>query len=128
MVVPKSSTLDLAWQYIQNESDHHRFTNMLCVSPIVFQVLLDLIQEHPIFCNHSNNPQTPDQTQLAVTLYHMGCYGNGASLEDIARIAIAGISEGSLCSATLRAHISVLLSSNNHIWTWLSGTMRGRER
>ena len=41
MVVPKSSTLDLAWQYIQNESDHHRFTNMLCVSLTVFQVLLD---------------------------------------------------------------------------------------
>ena len=41
MVVPKSSTLDLAWQYIQNESDHHCFTNMLHVSPTVFQVLLD---------------------------------------------------------------------------------------
>ncbi|KAF8545623.1 hypothetical protein OG21DRAFT_1367074, partial [Imleria badia] len=91
--VPKSNTLDLAWQYIQNESDHHRFMNMLRVSPTVFQVLLDLIQEHPVFYNRSNNPQTPVQTQLAVTLYHMGCYGNGASLEDIARIA--GISEGS---------------------------------
>ena len=41
VVVPKSSTLDLAWQYIQNESDHHCFTNMLRVSPTVFQVLLD---------------------------------------------------------------------------------------
>ena len=99
VVVPKSSTLDLAWQYIKNESDHHHFTNMLRASPTVFQVLRDLIQEHPIFCNHSNNPQTPVQTQLAVTLYHMGRYGNGASLEDIAQIA--GISEGSLCSAML---------------------------
>jgi len=67
---------------------------MLRVSPTVFQVLLDLIQEHPIFYNHSNNPQTPVQTQLAVTLYRMGRYGNGASLEDIAWIA--GISEGSV--------------------------------
>ena len=49
VVVPKSSTLDLAWRYIQNESDHHHFTNMLCISPTVFQVLLDLIQEHPMY-------------------------------------------------------------------------------
>ena len=67
----------------------------------------------------------PHQTQLAVTLYCMGRYGNGASLEDIAQIA--GISEGLLCSAMLRACINVLLSSNNHIWTWLSGTVRGHE-
>ena len=81
-------------QYIQNESDHHCFTNMLCISPTVFQILLDLIREYPIFYNCSNNPQTPVQTQLAVTLYPMGHYGNRASLEDIAHIA--GISKGSV--------------------------------
>ncbi|KIK90478.1 hypothetical protein PAXRUDRAFT_801702, partial [Paxillus rubicundulus Ve08.2h10] len=83
-VVPKASTLHLAWQYIQNESNHHRFTHLLRVSPTVFEVLLDLIQDHPIFTNNSNNSQTPVQTQLAVTLYRMGRYGNGACLEDIA--------------------------------------------
>ena len=58
---------------------------MLHISPTVFQVLLDLIQEHPILCNHSNNPQTPVQTQLAVTLYCMGHYGNGAYKASIER-------------------------------------------
>ena len=28
----------------------------------------------------------------------------------------------------LQACINVLLSSNNHIWTWLSGTVRGHEQ
>ncbi|KIK82229.1 hypothetical protein PAXRUDRAFT_96959, partial [Paxillus rubicundulus Ve08.2h10] len=60
-VVPKASTLHLAWQYTQNESNHHHFTHLLCVSPTVFEVLLDLIQDHPIF---TNNSQTPVQTQL----------------------------------------------------------------
>src|SRR5215212_7893149 len=65
---------------------------MLRVSPEVFDTLLNLIHDHDVFKNWSNNPQTPVQIQLAVTLYRMGRYGNGASLEDIARVA--GASEG----------------------------------
>ena len=52
---------------------------MLRVSPQVFQTLLWLIEDHPVFQNNSNNFQTPVETQLAVTLYQMGCFGNGAS-------------------------------------------------
>jgi len=96
--VIKAGNLHLAWVYAQNPADHDRFINMLRVSPAVFEVLLHLIEEHPIFSNNSNNPQKPVQAQLAVTLYRMGCYGNGASLEDIARIA--GCSEGDIVNAT----------------------------
>ena len=67
---------------------------MLHVSPTVFDILLDLIQEHPVFYNKSNNGQTSVQKQLAITLYCMGCYGNGTSLEDISQTA--GIPEGSV--------------------------------
>jgi len=49
-----------AWQYAQNKEDHGVF---------------------------KNNPQTPVDVQLAVTLYCMGCFGNDASLEDLARTA-----------------------------------------
>ncbi|KIN95630.1 hypothetical protein M404DRAFT_165310 [Pisolithus tinctorius Marx 270] len=91
--VPKADTLQLAWKYAQNEADHQHFINMLHIPPTVLDVLLDIIHEHPVFYNNSNNGQTPVQKQLAVTLYHMGHYGNGASLEDIAWVA--GISEGS---------------------------------
>ena len=73
---------------------------MLRVSPQVFQALLQLIEDHPVFQNNSNNYQTPIETQLAVTLYQMGCFGNGASLEDIARIS--GSSEGSVENFTWR--------------------------
>ena len=82
--VIKSGQLHLAWNYAQNPEDHQRFINMLQVSPGVFQVLLNLIEEHSIFQNNSNNSQRPVEAQLATTLYHMGRYGNGASLEDVA--------------------------------------------
>jgi hypothetical protein len=78
---------------------------MLRVSPDVFLVLLDLIEDHPIFQNDSNNAQAPVQVQLAVTLYRMGRYGNGASLEDIARFA--GVSEGSVENFTERCFTAI---------------------
>jgi hypothetical protein len=64
------------------------------VSPEVFDTILYLISDHPIFHNNSNNRQTDVRTQLAVALHRMGRYGNGASLEDLARDA--GHSEGSI--------------------------------
>ncbi|KAF8800519.1 hypothetical protein BYT27DRAFT_7041428, partial [Phlegmacium glaucopus] len=70
--VPKAGNLHLAWEYAQNPSDYHRFINMLRVTPLVFQTILNLIEEHPVFTNHSNNTQTPVEQQLAVTLYRMG--------------------------------------------------------
>ncbi|KAF9234514.1 hypothetical protein BU15DRAFT_89949 [Melanogaster broomeanus] len=85
--VLKSGSLHLAWQYAQSPADHIQFMNMLWVSPEVFQVILGLIEDHPIFYNDSNNSQESVKIQLGVTLYRMGRYGNGASLEDIARFA-----------------------------------------
>jgi hypothetical protein len=92
--VPRARNLHIAWEYAQNPSDHHCFINMLRATPLVFQIILDLIEEHPVFTNNSNNTQTPVEQQLAVTFYRMGWYGNGASIEDIARTA--GCSEGSV--------------------------------
>jgi hypothetical protein len=96
--VPKAGNLHLAWQYAQNPDDHHRFINMLCVTPLVFSTILQLIGNHPVFLNHSDvdNAQTPVEQQLAVTLHCMGCYDNAASVEDIAHIAGCADSEGSV--------------------------------
>ena len=93
-LVLKLGNIDLAWEYAQSPADHHRFINMLRVSPEVFDVILSFIHDNPVFHNNSNNPQAPVQTQLAVMLYCLGRYGNGASLEDVAQTA--GISEGSV--------------------------------
>jgi len=92
--VKKAGNLHLAWEYAQNPNDHHRFTQMLRVTPESFQFILQLIQDHPIFTTTSHRPQTPVEIQLAVTLFRMGRYGNGASVKDIARTA--GISEGAV--------------------------------
>jgi hypothetical protein len=103
--VPKIGNFHIAWEYAQNPLNHHRFINMLRVTPLVFQTILTLIEEHPVFMNNSNNPQTPVEQQLAVTLYRMGRYGNGASLEDIARTA--GCSEGSVEIYTTRCFTAI---------------------
>jgi hypothetical protein len=103
--VLKIGNLHLAWAYAQSPSDHHRFVNMLRVTPPVFQFILNLIEENPIFYNDSNNSQAPVEQQLAVTLFRMGRFGNGASLEDIARTA--GCSEGSVENFTRRCFDAV---------------------
>jgi hypothetical protein len=77
--VPKLGNLGLAWQFAQNPANHHCFVNMLRVTPLVFQTILTLIEGHPVFTNNSNNAQTPVEQQLAVTLFRMGRYGNGAA-------------------------------------------------
>ena len=90
--VPKQGNLHIAWDYAQNPADHHQFISLLCVTPAIFNIILTLIEDHPIFVNNSNNIQAPVESQLAVTLYHMGRYGNAASIEEVAWIA--GCSEG----------------------------------
>ena len=96
--IPKQQNISLAWKYAQNPADYQCFMNMLCVSPQVFQALLHLIEDHAFFQNNSKNCQTPVEIQLAVPLYCMGHFGNGASLEDIARVS--GGSEGSVENCT----------------------------
>ncbi|KAF7310261.1 DDE Tnp4 domain-containing protein [Mycena indigotica] len=104
--VAKAGNLHLAWIYKDgNVNDQKRFENMLRISPYCFDVLLELIKDHTIFSNNSNNPQTPIEQQLAVTLYRLGRYGNGASIEDIARIA--GCSEGSVENFTNRVFTAI---------------------
>jgi hypothetical protein len=73
---------------------------MLRVSPPIFNIILDLIKDHPVFHNNSNVPQTDVKFQLAITLYRLGHYGNAASVGDIARNF--GYSEGAVESFTQR--------------------------
>ena len=108
--VLKLGNIDIAWEYALNTRDHACFVDMLHISPQVFDVILYFIHDHPVFHNNSNNPQAPIQTQLPVTMYWMGWYGNSASVKDIARIA--GISEGSV--DTLK--VDAFEKCSVHIW------------
>ena len=92
--LPSAGNIHFAWIYSEQVEDHMRFMRMLRVSPPVFDLLVSSIKDHPVFRNNSNVPQTPVDIQLAVTLYRMGRYGNGASVEDIRRSC--GVSVGSV--------------------------------
>jgi hypothetical protein len=100
--VPKNPTPDLfmAREYMKYPEHHDRFIHMLRVSPLIFHTILNLIKDHAVFQNNSSNEQIPVRNQLAVLLYRMGRYGNGASVMDIARQA--GISEGAVELCTSR--------------------------
>lgn len=67
-----------------------------------------------MFYNNSNVPQAPIEEQLAVTLFRMGRYGNGASMKDIARQV--GCSEGSFENFTSRCFTAKV--TNLHGQTW----------
>ena len=97
--------MQLVWDFAENPANHHCFINMLHVTPLVFQTILTLIKEHPTFTNNSNNAQAPVEQQLAITLFRMGQYGNGASVEDIAQQA--GCAEGSVENFTERCFTAI---------------------
>lgn len=92
--IPKCGNLHLAFEYAKEPDNHHLFTQILRVSPYIFEVLHQLIKDHPVFQNNSHSAQAPVNLQLAVTLYQMGRYGNAATVQDIAQDA--GISKGSV--------------------------------
>jgi hypothetical protein len=111
--VPKNGNLDLAWAYAQSPAHHHRFVQMLRVSPTTFDVLHDLIRNHPAFYNNSPMPQAPVPVQLALTLWRLGRHGNAASVMDAARMA--GISEGSVHDFTRRCFQAILPLHNQFV-------------
>jgi hypothetical protein len=103
--VIKCGQFELLMDYAQSPADHQRFVNMVWVSPFVFRAILDMIENDPIFMNGSNILQDPVERQLAVTLYRMGRYGNGASYEDLSRIF--GIGEGTINLFTDRCFTAI---------------------
>src|SRR5262249_32589949 len=80
--------------------------NANCMSPKVFDELVWLIENDPIFHNNSNVPQLPVPIQLTIFLVHIGHYGNGSSPKDIAQFA--GVSIGTVENATNRCLIAFL--------------------
>ena len=103
--IPKDGCIHLAWEYAKDPVHHHLFVQMMRVSPYVFSVILELIKNHNIFCNHSNVPQSPIDFQLGVTLFCMGRFGNAASVIDVAQEA--GCSPGSVEAFTERCFTAI---------------------
>ncbi|KAF7310164.1 DDE Tnp4 domain-containing protein [Mycena indigotica] len=85
--VIKFSQFQLLTAFSQSAEDLHNFVNIVRISPFVFASIVTMIENDPVFQNNSQNEQTPVDKQLAVTLYRMGRYGNGGSVDDVARFA-----------------------------------------
>jgi hypothetical protein len=82
------------------------FRRKVRIIPTTFDSILNLIQDHPIFHNNSNNSQTPIDIQLAIVLNRFGHYGNAASPADIGEWA--GVSSGTVTNCTKRVAIALL--------------------
>ena len=106
---PRASQLHLLVHFEAHRP--HLFRQKLRVDPEIFDDILDLISDHPIFHNQSNNPQLPVAIQLAIFLNRAGHYGNAISLEDVAQWA--GISIGSVVNCTNRV-MGALLDQHDH--------------
>jgi hypothetical protein len=103
--VKKSSQLDL---YLTDfQCDHpDRFRKKLRVSPLVFDCLVELIDDHVIFHNNSNIPQHPPAIQLAIFLVRVGHYGNASAPKYVAQWA--GVCVGTVINATYRCLVAFL--------------------
>jgi len=117
--VPKLGNIELAWDFSKDPAHHYHFINMLRVSPLVFLTVLDLIEDYAVFKNDTNLGQMPVEQQLAVTLFQLGRYGNGASVEDIAHAA--GCSEGSVENYT-NCCFQAILSLHSQCYDFYSFT------
>ena len=103
--VKKSSQLDL---YLTDFRYNHpeRFRKRLQVSMLVFDRLVELIEDHHIFHNNSNIPQHPPSIQLAIFLVHVGHYGNASSPEYVAQWA--GVCIGTVINVTYHCLVAFL--------------------
>jgi hypothetical protein len=75
------------------------FRSMLRVSHDQFQILLNLIEENPVF-QERKMLQFPVPVQLAIFLYRIGHYGSAISIQNIA--TQFGIGDGSSVTKVTR--------------------------
>jgi hypothetical protein len=103
--VKKSSQINL---YLNDFRHDHPdcFQKKLRVSPLVFNHLIELIEDHNIFHNNFNIPQHPILIQLAIFLVRVGHYGNTLSPKYVAQWA--GVCVGTVINATYRCLVAFL--------------------
>ena len=95
--------------------DDERFKQEVRMSRMAFDRLLGRITTHKIYQNNSNCHQTPVHLQLLVTMYRLGCHGNGVSVGRVARRF--GLSEGAVQVCTDRTIVAIL-SLEKELVTW----------
>ena len=84
--------------------DESHFKSMMRITHAQFQQILDLIKNDPVF-NDKNDLQFPVAVQLALVMFRLGHYGNGASLRNIA--TLFGVGDGATVTRVTRRVFSV---------------------
>ncbi|KAG8690849.1 hypothetical protein FRC08_010328 [Ceratobasidium sp. 394] len=92
--IPRSGSLHILWEYAQHPDLHPLFVKLVCVTLGTFQCILAEIEGSTVFSNLSNHAQAPVEDQPAIALYCLGCFGNAASMDDVA--FLAGIGHGTV--------------------------------
>ncbi|KAF0719974.1 Aste57867_668 [Aphanomyces stellatus] len=86
--------------------DDRRFRQEARMDKSSFGLLVSLIKEHEVFSNQAYREQAPVEHQLLVFLAKLGRYGNGGSIEILARYF--GISEGSVAQYCKRCIMAIM--------------------
>lgn len=95
--------------------DSNRFLKVVRVEKHIFYLLLDLIKNDDIFNGKNSCHQFPVIIQLLITLYRLGCYGEGSSITKVAMLF--GISDGgTIDSITKRVFNAILKLKNEYIY------------
>lgn len=81
--MPRASQLHLLVHF--GEHCPHLFQQKLHIEPEIFDDILDLISDHPIFHNNSHNSQLPISIQLTIFLNRACHYSNTITVEDVAQ-------------------------------------------
>jgi hypothetical protein len=96
--------LDRLWWHKDHRPE--TFRSFVRVKPATFDELVRRLSFSPEFQNDSNNPQIEVRAQVAIALYRLGHYGNGASVVEVADWA--GVAVGSVVNCTRRVILAVL--------------------
>lgn len=83
--VPKPVTKARRLDYLLNQIDSNGFVNELRMDKSSFDALYNLIEDHPLYESSDQRPQTDIRLQLAIVLERLGTYGNGTSVQKLAR-------------------------------------------
>jgi hypothetical protein len=104
--IPKDKKLqDMLFYY-----PDRNFRQMARMDKRSFVLLVQALENHPIFKNSSKHKRDFVFYQVLVTLSRLGCSENGTSIGSNARMA--GISHGTVCIFTTRV-ITAILSLHN---------------
>lgn len=99
IIKPNSTLLRMVldiWRHEQPDIFHI----YLCVTPAVFDALVEVLSHNSIFYNSSDKEQIAIADQVAITLYHLGHFGNAASTAEVQMWC--GYSRGTVHLASFR--------------------------